>query len=106
MLVFDDYLTKNYIRPASITRNVDNRLRCTLTIARRHASKIRQFGRSSLKGLSFRVVAVHYEAFKGYLSNGQLLAAVSVTLKVLPTLFLETAHLGTTIIKEYLKRGI
>ena len=106
MLVFDDYLTRNYIRPASITRNVDNRLRCTLTIARRHASKIRQFGRSSLRGLSFRVVAVHYEAFKGYLSNRQLLAAVSVTLKVLPTLFIETAHLIATIIKEYLKRGI
>ena len=106
MLVFDDYLTRNYIRPASITRNVDNRLRCTLTIARRHASKIRQFGRSSLRGLSFRVVAVHYEAFKGYLSNRQLLAAVSVTLKVLPTLFIEMAHLIATIIKEYLKRGI
>ena len=102
-LVFDDYLTKNYIRSSSITRNVGNRLKCTLMIARRHAPKIRDLGGSPLKGLIFRVAAVHYEAFKGYLFNAKLLSALFITLNFLPTLILEIAHLTSTIIRDKIR---
>ena len=104
-LVFEDYLTKNYIRPSSVTRNVGSRLQCTLRIARRHAPKIRQFGRSSFKGLIFRVTAVHYEALRGYLSNDEFLNVIFVILKLLPNLLIEITYLIAKLIKESIKKG-
>ena len=98
-------MTKNYIRSSSITRNVDNRLKCTLRIARRHAPKIRDLGGSPFKGLIFRVAAVHYEAFIGHFFNGELFSALFIALKFLPTLIIEIAYLLTTIIKEEIKMG-
>ena len=105
-LVFDDYLTKNYIRSSSITRNVGNRLKCTLRIARRHAPKIRHLGGAPLKGLIFRVAAVYYEAFRGYLFNAQLFSALFNTLKFLPTLLLEIFYLISALIKEDKKKRV
>ena len=103
-IVFNDYLTKNYIRSSSITRNVGNRLKCTLRIARRHAPKIRHLGGAPLKGLIFRVAAVYYEAFRGYLFNAQLFSALFITLKFLPTLLLEIFYLISALIKEDTKK--
>ena len=105
LIVFDDYLTKNHIRKSSITRNIGIRLQCTLRIARRHAPKIRMFGGSSLRGLIFRITAVHYEAYRGYLSSSELLMALSVVLKFPYTLLIETVCLIITITKEGIRKN-
>ena len=103
-IVFDQYLTRNYIRSSSITRDVATRLNCTLRIARRHAPKLINHGVSPYKGLIFRVSAVHYEAFKGHLFNAELFSALFITLKILPTLMLEIAYLISTVIKGEIKK--
>ena len=106
-IVFDEYLTRNHIRSSSITRDVVTRLNCTLRIARRHAPKLINHGASPYKGLIFRVSAVHYEAFKAHLFNGELFSALFITLKFLPTLLLEIAYLFSAVIKgEIKKEGI
>ena len=106
-IVFDEYLTRNHIRSSSITRDVVTRLNCTLRIARRHAPKLINHGVSPYKGLIFRVSAVHYEAFKAHLFNGELFSALFITLKFLPTLLLEIAYLFSAVIKgEIKKEGI
>jgi teichuronic acid biosynthesis glycosyltransferase TuaG len=68
--VFDQALTRYHITPGSITSQVTKRLACTLEIARRHAPILASHNGFTILSLCFRIVAVHGEALRANLKNG------------------------------------
>ncbi len=82
-LVFAERLAIYHVTEGSIMSNVERRLRCSLTIARRHAP--------GLADLLVRVLAVHYEAFNAYLARRDYAAALGVCLRAPVSLSIEAA---------------
>ena len=94
--VFDEYLTKYYVRGKSITRRADSRLSCTIKIAQRHAPLLRQHNGSPTISLWFRLVAVHYEAIRAHMCSRKYNAAFRVLLKLPAVFIMETMRLVKT----------
>ena len=94
--VFDEYLTKYYVRGKSITRRADSRLSCTIKIAQRHAPLLRQHNGSPTISLWFRLVAVHYEAIRAHMCSRKYNAAFRVLLKLPVVFIMETMRLVKT----------
>ncbi len=81
-LVFDLPLT-HYLKNASgITSNIEERLNCTMRVAKRHYSTLsRHPGAASWVSFTYRWVAVHYEAFTAYRARRQTVRALWTLLK-------------------------
>lgn len=71
-LVFGEPLLRYHVTPGGIMSYTARRLKCCLKIARRYIPDIKRRRHGGLADLWFRVAAVHVEAARAYLRNGNL----------------------------------
>ena len=71
-LVFGEPLLRYHVTPGGIMSHTARRLKCCLRIARRYIPDIKRRRHGGLADLWFRVAAVHFEAARAYLRNGDL----------------------------------
>lgn len=79
--VFETPLTRFHIVSGSITSHTRRRLDNTMKIAIRHAPSLARHGASPLRGLWFRIAAVHAEAVRAHWGRGQFADVVSTALR-------------------------
>lgn len=84
--VFEDSLTRYYVSSSGITGNRLRRLDNTLTIAVRHAPRLRRYTGHWVASFVFRVVAIHAEAVVGLWKAGQRGDSIRTLLYLMPTL--------------------
>ena len=94
ILVFNEYLAKYHVRNESITRNTDNRLSCTIRVARRHAPILRDHKGSPIASLWFRLLAIHHEAIRGHWESKQYISVFRVIMRFFRVIILETTRLA------------
>jgi glycosyltransferase involved in cell wall biosynthesis len=76
IVVLPDALTRYHVTAGGISTRVDERRRCALEIARRHAAGLYEHRTAYFRGVASRVAIVSYEAASAHLRQGHWMSAV------------------------------
>jgi glycosyltransferase involved in cell wall biosynthesis len=79
--IFSGALLRYHVTSGGITTHTERRLRCTLEIARRYFPTLKSRSIFPLVSLWYRVVAVHYEAIRAYVTQRRFGSALGVILR-------------------------
>jgi len=82
MGVFETPLTRYHVRRESVTRQTGQRLKDTLTIAYRHAHRLKRHPGASLGSVIFRITALYREAIFAHTKSCRILPALGTILQV------------------------